>query len=133
MKEHLLKTKTMKRPKINDYKPSEIHCGDDMAKWYMDFSNEQELYIEWLESRIDNSVKSDYIDSKIDYLFATTANHSTIKRKVKELIFSTLKQESNTDSHLEPCKHEGQEIPSKTIICKHCGNIETITGFTIDK
>jgi len=49
----------MKRPKINDYKPSEIHCGDDMAKWYMDFANEQELYIDELESRSNQRGVSD--------------------------------------------------------------------------
>ena len=66
---------------------------------------------------------------------------------------NTLKQESNTASHLEYycemegwgnrckkvcnkckvelCKHEGQEIPSKTIVCKHCKEIVTTTSVVI--
>lgn len=42
----------MERPIINDYKPNEINCGDDMAKWYIEFSREQEMYIDHLESKV---------------------------------------------------------------------------------
>ena len=38
---------------------------------------------------------------------------------------------SNTYNKAEPCKHEGQEIPSKTIVCKYCGEIETTTSVSI--
>jgi len=102
----------------------------------------------FFKSRIENSVKSDEVfricehchkEFKLTIWHSDHADVCTIEkcthcgRKNDVWIrINTLKQESNTDNHLEPCKHEYLLIPSQAKLCKNCGNIETTTSIAID-
>ena len=84
---------------------------------------------EYAQSCIDNSVRLCNCSNENNVGYTTVKCCNTCGHPQEE--FWINKQESNTDRHLESCKHEGQEIPSKTIVCKHCKEIVTTTSVVI--
>ena len=93
------------------------------------YSDIIELMKKYAQSCIDNSVRLCSC-SEENYIGFTSINCCNTCGHPQEEFWIN-KQESNTDSHLESCNHEGQEIPSKTIVCKHCKEIVTTTSVVI--
>ncbi len=55
----------MKRPKLEDYKPSEIYDGHDMAVWYREYYLALEKYADHLEQMNSSNVIHNVSESEV--------------------------------------------------------------------
>ena len=72
----------MKRPQLEDYKPSEINDGQDMAEWYEAYSKALEKYadhIEQINSSNDiHNVSETYTADQMRKMFFAGLFHDTV-------------------------------------------------------